>query len=226
MRAGDAMTRLWMCIVLLLSSAGLGVAQQTAPSQPSKATGQSPAASSIPTELVKPLDAKKLKPGDVVTTRTTAALRGRDLFIPSGTVILGHVVSAQARSKGNAESSLALAFDKIELTGGETLPIRGVVQAVGPNPRPEPNSGSAESGTIAAETGHDQGSTVPGPTATVGGLQPTPSEGPMLDPKGTGVLGIAGLELTKDAVLVSKAKDLKLDRGTQLMIRAQVMPKS
>jgi hypothetical protein len=216
------MARLQTSLVVLVILVATCSAQQPSPSAASE---QSSPGTPIPTQLVKPLDARKLKPGDMISTATTIALRVGGLFIPSGSIIEGHVISAQARSKGDSESSLALAFDRIELSSEKNLPIRGVVQAVGANPRPEPNTGAAGSGTIAKDTGYDQGNTVPGPTATVGGVNPVPSEGSRLSPNGRGVLGIPNLELTDDSVLVTKGKDLKLDRGTQLMIRVQLLPK-
>jgi len=50
--------------------------------------------------------------------------------------VIGHVTESKARSKGDTESALAINFDKIIRTGGET-PIKSVIQAVAPNPNAE-----------------------------------------------------------------------------------------
>ncbi len=213
------MSRVASLLACLLLAVSLCAAQQNA------ATASAPAArTAIPTQLAKSLDAKKLKVGDEVTTKTTVGLHMPNMLIPSGSTVVGHVTSVQSKAKGDPQSSLGITFDKIEISGGKSVPIHGVIQAVGPSLRAEPDTGAAGSGTMAKETGQDQGSTMPGPTNTVGPVGSTRSGSPQLSPNGTGVLGLRNLELDKDSVLVSSAKDLKLDSGTQLMIRAEMTP--
>jgi hypothetical protein len=218
------MSRAVWFLNLVLLAVSICSAQSTEASPQSSA---SPAAgrAAIPTSLAKSLDAKKLKVGDEVTTNTTLGMQIHGTFIPSGSKVVGHVTSVETRAQGGPQSSLGIAFDKIELAGGKALPIHGLIQAVGPNPRPEPTTGAAGSGTLSKDTG-SQGATVPGPVSTVGnlGADPEQAAGPQLNPHGTGVLGIRNLELDKDAVLVTTAKDLKLDSGTQVMIRAEILP--
>jgi hypothetical protein len=200
-------------------------AQSTESSTQSSASPAPAGRAAIPTSLAKSLDAKKLKVGDEVTTNTTLGMQIHGTFIPSGSKVVGHVTSVETRAQGASQSSLGIAFDKIELPGGKALPIHGAIQAVGANPRPELTTGAAGSGTLSKDTG-SQGATVPGPVSTVGnlGADPEQAAGPKLDLHGTGVLGIRNLELDKDAVLVTTAKDLKLDSGTQVMIRAEILP--
>ncbi len=213
------MSRAASLLACLLLAVFLCAAQQNA------ATASAPAArTAIPTQLAKSLDAKKLKVGDEVTTKTTVALRMPSMLIPSGSTVVGHVTSVQSKAKGDPQSSLGITFDKIEISGGKSVPIHGVIQAVGPSLRAEPDTGAAGSGTMAKETGQDQGSTMPGPTNTIGPVGSTRNGSPQLSPNGTGVLGLRNLELDKDSVLVSTTKDLKLDSGTQLMIRAEMTP--
>jgi hypothetical protein len=212
------MSRVASLLACLLLAASFCAAQDAAPSS-------APAArTAIPTQLAKSLDVKKLKVGDEVTTKTTVGLHMPNMLIPSGSTVVGHVTSVQSKAKGDPQSSLGITFDKIEISGGKSVPIHGVIQAVGPSLRAEPNTGAAGSGTLAKETGQDQGSTMPGPTGTIGPVGSTRSASPQLIPNGTGVLGIRNLELDKDAVLVSSAKDLKLDSGTQIMIGVEMMP--
>ncbi len=211
-------------VLLAISICGAQSTESSPPSSAAPATAAGQAA--IPTSLAKSLDAKKLKVGDEVTTNTTVGIHTHGTFIPSGSKVVGHVTSVETRAQGGPQSSLGIAFDKIELPGGKALPIHGMIQAVGANPRPELNTGAAGSGTLAKDTGTSQGATVPGPVSTVGnlGADPEQAASPKLDPHGSGVLGIRNLELDKDAVLVTTAKDLKLDSGTQVMIRAEILP--
>jgi hypothetical protein len=152
------MSRITVLASFLLIAVSVCAAREPwAPTQ-TAATGAQPVGhAAIPVLLSKSLDAKKLKVGDEVTAKTSVSLRGGGILIPSGSIVIGHVTSAEARSKGDPQSSLGLAFDKVEVLGGKVLLIHGLIRAVGPNPNPEPNTGAAEAGTIAADTGHDQG---------------------------------------------------------------------
>ncbi len=229
------MSRSIRSVLFLLLSALVCVAQQAAPS--GQTSNQTEVHATIPLQLTKSLDAKKLKAGDPVVAKTAVALQGNGVTIPSGSRVIGHVTQAQARSKGDAQSSLGIVFDKIELTSEKTFPIQGYIQAVGPNPAPEPTTGPGGGGTIAKQGPGDQGNSVPGPVSTLGGIKDNNSrpagnsnsgsagdEGasaqvPLLNPDSHGVVGIRHLELDKDSVLVTTEKDLKLESGTQLLIR-------
>jgi len=124
----------------------------------------------------------------------------------------------------------------VELTGGKELPIQGQIQAVAPSPVLAPTTGPAGGGTIASPGANSQGNTIPGPTSTLGSLpqpgsglpnnpnnnpnnQGQADQGPLLNANSHGVIGIRHLDLGKDSVLTTTNKDLKLDSGTQLLIR-------
>ncbi len=224
------MFRVVSSVLFLLLSALICVAQQSPPASPPGNSNEVHA--TIPLQLVKSLDAKKLKAGDEVVAKTSIALQGNGVTISRGSKVIGHVTQAQARSKGDPQSSLGVVFDKIELTSDKVFPIQGYIQAVGPNPNPapEPTTGPGDGGTIAKQGAGDQGNTVPGPVSTLGGIKEnnnpasasnegTPIQGPLLNPSSHGVVGIRHLELDKDSILVTTDKDLKLDSGTQLLIR-------
>jgi hypothetical protein len=89
----------------------------------------------ISVSLAKSIDSKKLKEGDEIPTKTLGTLRTSDgVTIPNGSMVVGHVTQATARSKGDLTASLGIAFDKILVAGGKDIPIKGTLQAVGPNP--------------------------------------------------------------------------------------------
>jgi hypothetical protein len=215
-------------------------------------TGEQPQAGTtalqgtFPAVLSKSLDSKKLKVGDEVIGQTAGPLQDQSgKEIPRGSKVVGHVTQAQARSKGDAQSSLAMVFDKIEVAhGGEAIPIKGVLQAVAPGaviqgaqgggfpPDIGPGSAPGSSGG-APNLGTGPGGSFPsGPLGRSGGGAPTngPSQqqpgattgvAPTLSTATKGVVGIHNLEMDNNSVLTSSGKQVKLDSGTQLMIRAE-----
>ncbi len=216
------MTRKLLPVLLFVLPALVFAQQQSAPPTPA------PQNSVIPVVLTKSLDAKKLKTGDEVSAKTSVALEGDGMTIPNGSKVIGHVTQAQARSKGDPQSSLGIVFDKVELPGGKEWPIQGQIQAVAASPTPQPTVGPPlGGGTIAKQGPGDLGNTVPGPTSSLGNIQPynpgsANHQGPQLSPSAHGVVGIRHLELDKDSVLLTTDKDLKLESGTQLLIRSEI----
>ena len=84
-------------------------------------------------KLVKTLDSSKLKEGDTVEVETAGSFKLADgTLVPKGSKLMGHVTAAKARSKGDPDSQLTLAFDKLNVTNGKQLSVKGAVQAVFP----------------------------------------------------------------------------------------------
>jgi hypothetical protein len=181
----------------------------------------------IPATLAKSIDSKKLKDGDEIDAKTISMMRTADgVMIPPGSKIIGRVTEAKARSKGDPDSTLGISFDKIQLSGGKELPIKGVLQAVGPNPTEGsgPDTGAASAGTM-AKGGAGGSATMASPVSSPGGNAGGQNGqqgggGKMLGPQSSGVVGIRNLSL-EDAVLRSTGKEVKLDMGSQLMIKAE-----
>jgi trimeric autotransporter adhesin len=81
--------------------------------------------------LSHPVDAKKNKPGDSVTARTTQATTSNgQVVLPKGTQLMGHVSQAQARSKHQSESAVGIVFDKAILKNGQAVPLNVTIQAL------------------------------------------------------------------------------------------------
>jgi len=185
---------------------------------------------SFPVTLSKSLDSKKLKDGDIVLCQTAAALHARSGFlVPSGSKVIGHVTQAQARSKGDQQSSLAMVFDKIEISKNETIPITGTLQAIAPTLGASGPDTASMMGSGQMMPGRGGSSTMPPPSSGgVGpnsGIHPVDASGgphPILIRDSQGVLGFKGMEMDKDHVITSTGKEIKLDSGTQMMIRAEV----
>lgn len=200
-------------LTFILLAAAMCVAQQAAPS--TQAATQSPATAGkqhgvFTVELAKDINSKKLKVGSPVEATVFSAVQvSNGTTIQPGSKILGHVTEVTFRSKGNEQSTLGIAFDKIELAKGEDMPIKGFIQAMAPNPNKPLNSG----GYI--EYGNSlnmQTERPPDPTSS------SQNQIPILNDQSTGVMGIKGLQLEKNGVLSSSAKEIKIDSGTRMLL--------
>jgi len=159
-------------------------------------------------KLANDIDSKKLKPGSPVE-----ALLVGSVTLPSGTTvareskIMGHVTQATARSKDEAQSTLGIVFDKIVRAPGEETPIKGVIQAVAPDP---------DSAITSGGNSVDYGNTMRNVMTTPPDM--TKPNMPLLTNDSQGVLGLKNLKLGPDGVLTSEGKEVKLERGTRLLL--------
>ncbi|MGB9234884.1 MAG: hypothetical protein WCC04_10755 [Terriglobales bacterium] len=159
----------------------------------------------IPASLTTYLDSKKLKPGGAVEVKTVGIVHLADGRVVSrGTKIVGHVTQAKARSGGDTESLLGVIFDKIDLTEGKVLLINGVIRAVAPkiDVGADPNM-------------HGLNGHAPLGVSNRGALWPVPP----LDEHSEGVEGIEKLHLYSDGLLKSDEKTVKLESGSQIILR-------
>jgi type IV secretory pathway VirB10-like protein len=125
--------------------------------------------------LSQPLDAKKNKPGDPVTARTTEAVKSDGkVLIPRGTRLLGHVTETKAREKGENESKLGIAFDKAILKNGQEIPLNATIQALAAAQTAASSSVGGDDlatsgGGAARATGHATGGALGGVQSAAGG---------------------------------------------------------
>ena len=141
--------------------------------------------------LEKKIDTKDAKAGDPIVVKTTEdATMAGGTVIPKGSLIIGHVTEVQAHSKENPNAKLTIQFDQAEIKGGQTLPIRTVLESVAPppttvHPTDTMNSGmggapmaapgtTGNSGTMAGSPG---GSSAPAGAPAAGGAASAPSAG-------------------------------------------------
>jgi hypothetical protein len=196
----------------------------------------------IPATLAKSVDSKKVKAGDEIDAKLSVSLTNASgTQIPAGSKIVGHVADAKSKAKGDPQSSLTFAFEKIVLKNGQDMPLHAVPQAIGmpqmmadaavasDNSRPtsagspsggmrgntnaNPGSGTAAAGGSAAPSDPMSGGT------PAGGSQAT--NGP-LPQNATGAVGMKGLTLdsqSSGAIIASDSKSVKLEEGTQLLLR-------
>lgn len=224
------MNRVGIALFSLFLLATLCVAQT--PSAPAAEASAAIGHGAFPVKVDKTLDSSKLKENESIEFDTVGSFKLADgTLVPKGSKVIGHVVSAKARSKGDTGSELKLAFDKLNIQGGKQLSLQGKVQAIYP-PAEEPMGPNMSTmGTSAGGSAH--GSTVGGGGVSSGGVGITNStagadaqsgSGPQvtLDTKATGVQGMRDLQL-EDGMVFSKSKNVKLGSGVRIVVQAQIL---
>jgi hypothetical protein len=104
---------------------------------PASATAQ-PAGPVLVAKIVGNLSTKNAKAGDVITAKTLRPIKEQDgNDIPKGSKIIGKLSTVHSKKDGDGKSLLAFRFDEIELKGGGTVPIHGLVVAIGPSLAPK-----------------------------------------------------------------------------------------
>jgi len=210
--------QLTLAASLLLVAVAFGfprnsMAQQTIATASNIGSGVAPAASRILIEapLASSLDSKKLKVGDEVVFKTAANFSLTDgNTIPRGTKIVGHVSEAKARSKGDAQSSLAITFDRFDMPDRKTMAISGGIRAVGPDLSDARPSGGGVGYTDLQQATYS-------PSVNI-----APRSVPTLSEQSVGVVGIKNLQLSADGVLTSDGKSVKLESGYQVLLQLHV----
>lgn len=86
---------------------------------------------SVPGKLVDKLDTKSTQTGEALVIKTTEKATTADgMVIPKGSRLTGHVTEVQAHDGGNENARMTLQFDRAEIKGGQTVPIRSVIESV------------------------------------------------------------------------------------------------
>ena len=178
----------------------------------------------FPVKVVKTLDSSKLKEGDTVEVATAGSFKLPDgTLVPKGSKLSGQVTAAKARSKGDPDSQLAIAFDKLEISNEKQVPVKGVVQAVFPPAGDQsPNMstmGTSAGGSMRGGGGNNMGGISDMKSGS--DMQSSSTAKPVSDPKSVGVHGIHGLDL-ENGVLSSKGKNVKLGDGVQMIVHVDI----
>jgi hypothetical protein len=223
--------------------------QQSGASAPAP-TSQLQGGSLIYAELSKSIDSKKAKVGDPVVAKVTqAVLSHGKIVIPKNTKIIGHLTAAKARSKEQPQAQLGIVFDRAELKDGSQVPLGSVtIQALAsaffldqpsstaangtggsadisgmPNSRSGANMGGIGSPPMAGSPyPSNTGSSSADPTSGTG--TGAPNTGGQLNAGSRGVSGMPGVRLEpqpQGGMVSVEGKNLKLDSGTQLVLRTQ-----
>jgi len=109
--------------------------------------------SSISGELQTKLDSKTAKPGEEVVLKTIQKVQTSDgTIIPRGSRLIGHVTQVQAYSKGHGAAVLGIAFDRVELKGGQSVAIYTLIRGAN-SPASAMAIGSMDGGGMGAPMG-------------------------------------------------------------------------
>jgi hypothetical protein len=193
----------------------------------------------IPVELTKSVDAKKAKTGDEVVAKVTQDMKtsSGDVLVPKDTKVVGHVTEAQARNNEQKESQVGIAFDRAVMKDGSEVQLPMSIQAIIAPPNANPSGGGGYDQPAAAPTGNSGGGR-PSMGQSAPSKAPSPSAGsaPSDAQSGAGahepitgntqgVVGISNLKLsaapdaTQGSVVTSEKNNVKLDRGTLMLLR-------
>jgi hypothetical protein len=202
----------WLSTLLAVFCVANSFAQTATQPQPSQKSANAGHHGVFTVELLKPLDSKKLKEGDQVEAKLVGGITlPNGSQVPAGTKVAGHITQVKAASKSAPESSLGISFDKLVRPGGEDTPIKGVLQAVGPKPNADLNTG----GYI------DSGPSLRMLTQSQPPNMQKPATKTVTDDS-TGVVGFKNMQMGSDGVLTSNGKDLKLDAGTRMLLNVTI----
>jgi len=214
---------------------------------PSTGTPKIAPGSVIPVQLTKTVDAKKAKVGDEIDAKVTQDMKSTagELLVPKDTKVIGRVTEAQARTKEQKESQLAIAFDRAVTKTGEDMNLPMSIQAIVAPPTMNPDNSANGGGAPAEPTSAGAGGAMaPGGTgsrpATTAGAQPqappAPNETasndsganrgrPPINAQTKGVIGLSGVQLstarngTQGSVVTSEKSNVKLESGTMMLLR-------
>lgn len=217
------MNRILVSFLGTLLAAALGYGQSSTAAPAPAAVGHG----AFPVKVTKTLDSSKLKEGDSIELETSGGFKLPDgTLVPKGSKLTGHITAAKARSKGDSDSQLTVAFDRLTVADGKTLTVKGTVQAVFPpanEPMPEvprastsPGGSGLSGGAVGATPDYKPMTEIKTGSNTSGGRVD-----PVVDPKSVGVQGIDNLQL-ENGVLSSKGKNVKLGSGVRMIVHVDI----
>lgn len=223
------------------ASTGGASATQTA-SAPRIAPG-----SVIPVQLTKTVDAKKVKTGDEVVAKVTQDMKTQtgEVLVPKDTKVTGHVTEAQARTKEEKQSELAIAFDHANLKGQDVQLPMSIQAVIGPQNNANSAPGGNDAGAAASSGGGSPSPSASSGRGGMGGSQQAapPAPGPESMPTSSGntqsgqgayppinaqtqgVIGVPNVTLspaqkgTQGPVMSSEKNNVKLESGTMLLLK-------
>lgn len=233
------------CVLITALLAGTSFAQAS-PAQQNSSPAEPNASRFAPgaelrVELEKTIDAKKVKPGDPIMAKTMDELKsGNQVIAPRGAKVIGHVVAAEPHEK-DSPSHLEIAFDKLEAGNGSEIPLKASIQAMEKPasyaPMASDNMGGQQAGNAPTGSSNSRmGGMTPGEmgqpsrapssgNAGNPGTMPTQSAPSAIAPNAQGVIGMSGVSLSagpqQDSVLTSEKHNVKLESGTQMILRVQ-----
>jgi hypothetical protein len=225
---GNHRRGIW-CASILLCSLSVSATQS-----------QQPQVSIVFAILTKSIDSKSAAIGDefVLRTLTEVVVDGM-VVIPKESKLKGHVAGAIAKSKSEPESLITLSFDGVVTPDGSELPLQAIVAAIAApaetlssdptysmmhsNEPKMVGSGARPSGAGEFPATSKTASTAAVATAKIKG---SPNEKVKLSADSQGAIGYEGMKIDWHlsmppplTVFSSKSKNVKLEAGTEMLLR-------
>src|SRR5450755_2279076 len=226
---------------LIFASLTGGVLSPAVYAAPKPSIGHLP----IQAELVKALEAGRIKAGDAILAKVDVAWKSPDCNLSKGSILKGRIVNQTERSKTSKGSEIALLFDSGDCGGHVTKPLPLTITAM---IAPDPSQGSdlyegqqsqplseAIGATIGGSTSAGFGSGAFGGSSTGGGLrslsgaaataivEPPRSNVPKAVLPGQ-VIGMGSLKLSVgsgpegSSVLSEAKRNVRLEAGSQFVL--------
>ena len=198
------------------------------------------AVSTIFAIVVKRIETKSASLDQELTLRTISdVVVDGIVVIPSGSIVVGHIVELATKGKGSEQTILAIVIDKAILESEREITLQGIIAAVAAPPdgslSSDPSYGMMHSNEpkmtgpgAAPRPGELAPASKAESTATLGAarINGEMRKGLLLNAASQGAIGFSDLSLswrltTPPAVTVfsSNRKEIKLDTGTQVLLR-------
>lgn len=85
-------------------------------------------------QLQGKLNSKTAKVGDRVALKIADKVQTSDgMLIPKGTLLVGHITQVHAHDGDRAIAQMAIAFDRAEMKGGQSVPVHSLIRTVRPS---------------------------------------------------------------------------------------------
>ena len=205
-------------------------------------TGNSPPVSSVFAVLINSLESKNATAGQELILRIVSdVIVNGEIVIPRDSKMLGHVTQVINKGKNGAQSGLAIVIDKALKKDGTEIPVQAIIAAVAApkdgslssdatygmmhsnEPKMTGTGAGSAAGTGTLSPSSKASSTAAMATADLKGRMDEPFS---LDENSQGAVGYEGLSLSWGlaspppfTVFASKSKNLKLEAGTQILLR-------
>ncbi len=192
--------------------------------------------------LNKTVESKSASIGDELILQTLSdVVVDAQVVIPKGCKFLGHVAGVVSKGKDEPQSLLTIVIDKaIAVSGGRDVPLQAIIVAIAAPANPlsldptygmmhsnEPKMVGSDSRGTAASGGLSAGSKASSTAAVATAeLKGRMDEGLLLTEDSQGAVGYEGVSISWHlsmppplTVFSTKAKNLKLEAGTQMLLR-------
>lgn len=201
----------------------------------------SPPVSTVFAVLTKSVETKTVAVGQELTLRTISDVSvNGEVIIPRGSQLLGRVTEANTKSR-EVDSSISVVIEKAIKADGSVLPVQAIIAAVAaprknslatdpafemmhsnePKMTGATSASTASSGTLSPSSKSSSNAAV-----ATAGVEGAADESPTLNENSQGALGYEGLSLSwrlltppPVTVFATKGKNLKLEAGTQMLLR-------